>query len=132
MGQPQGGIGYNYGYGAAQFGGAGEFGYQQVMGQSGGYHGAAPPTMTRLIQQLVRITRFSPMAIKNLLDIVGVVLITAAVSILTSAILPVAVVLSRRMEWDTVWTISINVVCPTAHTELRILAAAAKQRDASR
>jgi hypothetical protein len=43
MGQPQGGIGYNYGYGAAQFGGAGGFGYQQVMGQSGGYHGAAPP-----------------------------------------------------------------------------------------
>ena len=40
MGQHQGGIGYNYGYG--QFGGAvqGGFGYQQVMGQSGGY--AAP------------------------------------------------------------------------------------------
>lgn len=37
-GQHQGGIGYNYGYGA-QFGGAvqGGFGYQQVMGQSGGY-----------------------------------------------------------------------------------------------
>lgn len=38
LGQHQGGIGYNYGYGA-QFGGAvqGGFGYQQVMGQSGGY-----------------------------------------------------------------------------------------------
>jgi hypothetical protein len=38
MGQHQGGIGYNYGYGA-QFGGAvqGGFGYQQVMGQSGVY-----------------------------------------------------------------------------------------------
>jgi hypothetical protein len=37
MGQPQGGIGYNYGYG--QFGGVaqGGFGYQQVMGQSQGY-----------------------------------------------------------------------------------------------
>ena len=38
MGQHQGGIGYNYGYGA-QFGGVaqGGFGYQQVMGQSGAY-----------------------------------------------------------------------------------------------
>jgi hypothetical protein len=38
MGQHQGGIGYNYGYGA-QFGGAvqGAFGYPQAMGQSGGY-----------------------------------------------------------------------------------------------
>lgn len=38
MGQPHGGIGYGYGYGA-QYGGAvqGGFGYQQVMGQSGGY-----------------------------------------------------------------------------------------------
>jgi hypothetical protein len=37
MGQPQGGIGYNYGYG--QFGGVaqGGFGYQQVMGQNQGY-----------------------------------------------------------------------------------------------
>ena len=40
MGQHQGGIGYNYGYG--QFGGVaqGGFGYQQVMGQNQGY--AAP------------------------------------------------------------------------------------------
>jgi hypothetical protein len=38
MGQPHGVSGYGYGYGA-QFGGAvqGGFGYQQVMGQSGGY-----------------------------------------------------------------------------------------------
>jgi len=37
MGQAQGGIGYNYGYG--QFGGVaqGGFGYQQVMGQNQGY-----------------------------------------------------------------------------------------------
>jgi len=38
-GQHQGGMGYQYGYGA-QFGGVqGGFGYQQVMGQSGGYGG---------------------------------------------------------------------------------------------
>jgi len=38
LGQHQGGMGYNYGYG--QYGGVqGGFGYQQVMGQGGGYGG---------------------------------------------------------------------------------------------